>query len=198
MLTFEQLRDFAQYFLSARSTWEWNHCLSVATLAHGFASHIGMADDDRTLLYQAGCLHDIGKILAMDKVLSFLPPEALSPAYIEQIQQHPIAGKDIADYFLGHPEITRLIAGHHCRLPHISTSPQKDCGYPADYCKGVEFDLKLAILVLSDCFDAMAGVRDYRKPVSKAEALRELRHESMKGALPKETTEQFCRWVERR
>ena len=58
-------------------------------------------------------------------------------------------------------------------------------------------DLMLTIITLADIFDTVAVTkRPYTDLQSKSDALRELRHMGMRGALDKEVTEWFCVWAE--
>lgn len=201
-LEFEQLTAIAQHLLESRSGWEWKHCLSVGSIAFHFANHLRklkaelLSEQQAQTLYKAGLLHDIGKINSMDKALSFIPPEAITQPYLDQIHAHPSTGMRFLADFCDDPEITRLVAGHHCRLPHISGSVQKDYGYPADYCKTIEMDLSLTILALADTFDSICVTeRPYTVKRSRDEALREINHMALRGALDKDVTEWFCSWA---
>ena len=201
-LTFKQLTAITQHLLEARSSWEWKHCVSVGQIAHQFGCHLNsvnpemLTKDQCQILHRSGLLHDIGKI-QMDKVMSYLPHESVTQVYIDQIHRHPIDGKLFLERFCDEPEIVRLVAGHHCRLPHLSGSGITDYGYPIEYCKEIKMDLMLTVIALADSLDTMALTkRPYQILQPKADALREIRHTAMRGALDKEVTEWFCVWAE--
>ena len=201
-LSFEQLKALTQYLLEARSDWEWKHSFAVGNIAYQFSHHLRtlkpdlVSADQCETLYKAGLLHDIGKI-QMDKVMSFLPHEAVTQIYIDQIHHHPIDGMNLLERFYGEPEVVRLVAGHHCRLPHMAGSGFTEYGYPSEYCKTIKMDLMLSIIALADSFDTIAVTkRPYTVLQAKSDALRDLRHVAMRGALDKEVTEWFCVWAE--
>lgn len=202
-LEFDQIVAIAKHFLERRSDWEWKHCVSVSDIAFQFSLHLKksnenlLTDDQCQILRKAGLLHDVGKI-EMDKVMAYLPPEAITEIYLNQIHEHPIHGMQFLEKFYDDTEIIRLVAGHHCRLPHLSGGAgQKDYGYPPEYCKTIQMDLLLSVLVLSDIYDTVAITqRSYTFKRPKAAALIEIRHMALRGALDKDVTEWFCNWAE--
>jgi HD-GYP domain-containing protein (c-di-GMP phosphodiesterase class II) len=60
-------------------------------------------------------------------------------------------------------------------------------------------DLLLTILALADTFDSICVTkRPYAEKRSKSDAIREIRHTSLRVALDKDVSEWFCNWAEHR
>jgi len=109
-------------------------------------------------------VHDLGKVAVPDSIL--FKPGPLTDEERQVMQQHPEKGYRIA---LSSPDLARvadLILKHHERWDGK--------GYPLGL-KGEEIPLECRILAIADAFDAMTAERPYTRPLSKAEALRELK-----------------------
>lgn len=109
-------------------------------------------------------VHDLGKVAVPDNIL--FKPGPLTDEERQVMQQHPEKGYRIA---LSSPDLARvadLILKHHERWDGK--------GYPLGL-KEEEIPLECRILAIADAFDAMTVERPYTKPLSKAEALRELK-----------------------
>ncbi|OIQ60561.1 cyclic di-GMP phosphodiesterase response regulator RpfG [Moorella thermoacetica] len=116
---------------------------------------------DLALLAQ---VHDLGKVAIPDSVL--FKKEPLTGEELEVIRQHPEKGYRIA---LSSPDLTGvadLILMHHERWDGK--------GYPRGI-KGEAIPVECRILAIVDAFDAMTSERPYRKPMTREEALAELK-----------------------
>jgi len=71
----------------------------------------------------------------------------------------------IPDYF----EIANDVLSHHERYDGL--------GYPRGL-KGEEIPIKARIISVADAYDAMTSIRPYRKPLSKEEAIQEIKDNS--------------------
>ena len=143
------------------------HSDRVALLAERLALELGWPVARARALYDAGLLHDVGKIAIADEVL--LKPGRLTAQEFEVIEQHPVIGEQIAAEVLS-AEQASWVRTHHER--HDGT------GYP----DGVGGDLIPPggrLLALADAFDAMTTSRTYKAPLTLDAALVECR--SMRG-----------------
>ncbi|MBJ7457094.1 MAG: PAS domain S-box protein, partial [Thermoleophilia bacterium] len=86
------------------------HSRRVAEFAVAIAGRCGWTEDRRALLYEAGLLHDIGKIGVPDAIL--FTPAVLTEAEYEFVKIHPALGAQITDEVLT-PEQVRWIREHH-------------------------------------------------------------------------------------
>lgn len=124
-------------------------------------------------LHIASLLHDIGKIGVPESILHKDGP--LNDDERKRMQAHALVGaqilspiKELADCVLG-------VKYHHERFD--------GSGYPEGL-SGDNIPLIASIIAVADSYDAMTTDRPYRKGLSKAEALAELRRESGKQFHP--------------
>ena len=108
--------------------------------------------------------HDIGKVGIPDRIL--LKPGPLDGAEIVEMQRHSEIGHRIAQSSADLLPIADWV------LKHQEWWNGK--GYPLGL-KGKEIPLECRILAIADAFDAMTNDRPYRRAMSPAEAVNELR-----------------------
>lgn len=109
-------------------------------------------------------VHDLGNVTIPDSILSKQVP--LNEAEWNVIRLHPERGSRIASISPNLVDITELIMKHHERWDGK--------GYPQGL-KKEEIPIECRILAVVDSFDAMITERPYRKPLSKLEAVKELK-----------------------
>ncbi|MBO8159476.1 HD domain-containing phosphohydrolase [Thermosyntropha sp.] len=109
-------------------------------------------------------VHDLGKVAIPDNILFKTSP--LTDEEWEVIKRHPEKGYRIAVSSPDMAGIADLILKHHERWDGT--------GYPLGL-KGEEIPLECRILAVADAFDAMTSNRPYRKPLTKKEALEEIK-----------------------
>lgn len=109
-------------------------------------------------------VHDLGNVTIPDSILS--KPVPLNEAEWNVIRLHPERGSRIASISPNLVDITELIMKHHERWDGK--------GYPQGL-KKEEIPIECRILAVVDSFDAMITERPYRKPLSKLEAVKELK-----------------------
>src|SRR2546429_5731368 len=105
-------------------------------------------------------LHDIGKIAVPDYILN--KPGKLTAPEFEQMKMHTIVGAKILGRVDFPYPVVPIVRHHHERWD--------GGGYP-DGLKGEEIPLTALILNVVDCFDALREDRQYRRGLSRAEAL---------------------------
>ena len=131
------------------------HSERVARIAVRIAEELAIPSSQRSDLYLAGLLHDVGKIGIDDDVLKKSGP--LSADEYRRIQCHVDIGVNILRDL---KKLSHILPGvrHH----HESFDGS---GYP-DRLSGEEIPLEARILAVADSFDAMSSNRPYRKRLS--------------------------------
>jgi diguanylate cyclase (GGDEF)-like protein len=125
---------------------------------------MGYSEAECTKIYQAGILHDIGKIATPDAVL--LNPKALNALEYKLIQEHVSVGYKLINHVPMFADLAEMIHAHH---EHYDGT-----GYPRGL-KGDEILPLSRIMIVADSFDAMTTSRIYKARKSVKEALEELK-----------------------
>ena len=140
-----------------------NHVDSVAALTEKVGLELDMTEDDRTTLWQAAALHDIGKAAVPDAILD--KPGPLDDEEWAFMRRHTIIGERILD---GAPALTAA-----ARLVRSSHEHFDGKGYP-DQLAGADIPLGARIVAVCDAYDAMVSDRPYRRAVPSGQAIQEL------------------------
>lgn len=130
--------------------------------------------------------HDIGKVGIPDRIL--FKPDQLTPKEHTEVQRHADIGYRIAQSISDLIPIADFILKHHERWD--------GSGYPIGL-SGSEIPLECRILAIVDAYDAMTSDRPYRKALSPADAVAEIKQQSGSQFDP-ELTSIFCELVEKR
>lgn len=149
--------------IDLKDTTTHRHSERVAQLCVLLADELGWPEDRQALLRDAALVHDVGKVVIPDNVLS--KPGALTPEEYELIKEHAPTGARIAAEALG-PEQVAWIAQHHERLDGT--------GYPAGLPEE-NITSGARILTFADSWDVMTSERPYKHAKSESEALAECR-----------------------
>ena len=112
----------------------------------------------------AALLHDIGKIGIPDGIL--MKPGMLTPEERLLIERHPIIGADLISRVASLHKVAPIVRHHHEKVDGT--------GYP-DGLTGDDIPLGSRIIAVVDALNAMTTQRPYRSPISRPEALAELR-----------------------
>lgn len=150
--------------IEARDTYTGGHSERVASYSRDIAKTMGCVNEECDLIYQAGILHDIGKIVTPDAIL--LKPGKLSEQEYALIKNHATAGYEILSEVPMYHKLSDIVYAHH---EHYDGS-----GYPR-FLKGDEIPLPARIMAVADAFDAMTTSRIYKKKKSVSEAIDELK-----------------------
>jgi putative nucleotidyltransferase with HDIG domain len=146
--------------INAKDEVTHEHVLRVQIYAAGVARLLGCSSEEIEALKAGALLHDIGKIAVPDYIIN--KPGKLTAAEFEKMKVHTIVGAQI----LGRVEfpypVVPVVRHHHERWDGR--------GYP-DGLKGEEIPLTARILSVVDCFDAVREDRQYRKAMTREEAL---------------------------
>ena len=155
--------------IERRDTYTGGHSERVAKYCKVIATEMGCAPADCDLIYRAGILHDIGKVVTPDTIL--LKPGKLEANEYKLIQEHVTAGKQMLEKIPMYKELAYIIGSHHERYDGT--------GYPNGL-SGDAIGVLSRIMIVADAFDAMTTNRIYRARLSKAEALAEIDAHSAK------------------
>jgi HD-GYP domain-containing protein (c-di-GMP phosphodiesterase class II) len=120
--------------------------------------------DDLEYLEIAALLHDVGKVVIPETVLT--KTEALSPDDWKTIQMHPSHGAQIVKNIEPLNKIAPWIYHHQERWD--------GSGYPQGL-KGNEIPKLSQIISVVDAYDAITSERPYKAAMSQKEALAEIR-----------------------
>ncbi|MBA3440319.1 MAG: HD domain-containing protein [Pyrinomonadaceae bacterium] len=147
--------------INAKDEVTHEHVLRVQIYATGVA-HLLKCDEAEIEALKAGALlHDIGKIAVPDHILH--KPGKLTAAEFEKMKSHTLVGAQI----LGRVEfpypVVPIVRNHHERWDGK--------GYP-DGLAGEDIPLTARILSVVDCFDAVREDRQYRKGMTREEAIK--------------------------
>jgi putative nucleotidyltransferase with HDIG domain len=146
--------------INAKDEVTHEHVLRVQIYASGVARLLGGTDEEIEALKAGALLHDIGKIAVPDYIIN--KPGKLTASEFEKMKLHTVAGAQI----LGRVEfpypIVPVVRHHHERWDGK--------GYP-DGLQGEAIPLTARILSVVDCFDAVREDRQYRKGMTREQAL---------------------------
>lgn len=146
--------------INAKDEVTHEHVLRVQIYAAGVARILGCSDSEVEALKAGALLHDIGKIAVPDYILN--KPGKLTASEFEKMKLHTIAGAQI----LGRVEfpypIVPVVRHHHERWDGK--------GYP-DGLSNEAIPLTARILSVVDCFDAVREDRQYRRGLTREEAI---------------------------
>ena len=144
-----------------------DHVRRVQIYATGLARLFGLSEPEIEALKAGALLHDIGKLAVPDYILN--KPGILTPAEFEKMKVHTIVGAEILER-VGFPyPVVPVVRHHHERWDGR--------GYP-DGLKGDEIPITARIMTISDCFDAVREERQYRKAMTRGEAINMLKEGS--------------------
>lgn len=141
------------------------HSLNVARLGRLIGKEMGLKEQLLNEIYLVGLLHDIGKTFINHQILN--KKGKLTQEEYKKIQEHPSIGYDILSNINDLSVISEAVLYHHERCDGK--------GYPEGL---VEEEIpKIAkIIHVADSYDAMTSDRPYRKALSQAEAIAEVKN----------------------
>jgi putative nucleotidyltransferase with HDIG domain len=146
--------------INAKDEVTHEHVLRVQIYAAGVARLLGCSDSEVDALKAGALLHDIGKIAVPDYILN--KPGKLTAAEFEKMKMHTIAGAQILSRVEFPYPIVPVVRHHHERWDGK--------GYP-DGLANENIPLTARILSVVDCFDAVREDRQYRRGLTREEAI---------------------------
>jgi diguanylate cyclase (GGDEF)-like protein/PAS domain S-box-containing protein len=150
--------------LEARDFVTGGHVDRLKALIARFTAALGIQDVLSKDLLLFAQFHDIGKVGIPDSIL--FKPGKLTPEEYAEMKRHCEIGYRIAQSSADLAPIADLILKHH--------EWWNGKGYPLGL-KEEEIPMGCRILAIVDAYEAMTGGRPYREPISREEAIRELK-----------------------
>ena len=160
----QQLRDVILRVLAAQDGELYNHVHEVTRLAAAVGRRLGLEGVDVADLVRAAELHDVGKVAIPESILQ--KPGPLAPEERQLMRRHTLIGESILSAASALAGVGRLVRSSHERYDGT--------GYP-DRLQHEQIPLASRIIFVCDAYDAMTTDRPYRKAMSEAHAVAELR-----------------------
>jgi HD-GYP domain-containing protein (c-di-GMP phosphodiesterase class II) len=153
----------------------YRHSVRVARFARATGKAFGFDDTKLRQLAHSAVLHDVGKILVPESILSCPRKPTRTERFV--LNMHPSFGALLASYFNLPAELRIRTQHHHERWDGK--------GYPHGLA-GEDIPMMARIVQVADTYDAMVSVdRPYRKPLDVNEAVAELRQHEGKQFDPR-------------
>jgi hypothetical protein len=150
--------------IEAKDPYTKGHSVRVAHYVSLIARRMGRRPDEAERLERAALLHDLGKVGVSSAVLC--KEGRLNETEFSQIRKHPDIAAHILESVPHLADIVPVVQYHHERYD--------GGGYGAGLV-GEDIPLDARILAVADSYDAMTSDRAYRRALSDAEAVEELR-----------------------
>jgi HD-GYP domain-containing protein (c-di-GMP phosphodiesterase class II) len=140
-----------------------NHQRRVARLACDIAEKMGLSDEQAYGLRVMGMVHDIGKVVLPDDILS--KDGELNEEEFQIIKTHPQVAYDVLKNLAFPWPVAQTVLQHHERMD--------GSGYP-NQLAGKEIILEARILSVADVIESMITHRPYRRALGMEKALEEI------------------------
>jgi len=134
--------------LHAKNSKEKQHSITVGELCSDVGSLLYLPETEISKLKRAGYLHDIGKIVLDEDILS---KDLLLDGEQEQMEQHPVVGYRILSLFDDTLDLAEYVYGHHERWD--------GAGYPRGL-KGEQIPLLSRIITVVETYDRVLNMGD--------------------------------------
>jgi putative nucleotidyltransferase with HDIG domain len=157
-------REVLIQLLSEREPDLLRHMHDVAALAREVARRLDVDVETIETTVRAAELHDVGKVAIPDSILH--KPGSLDDDERRFMRKHSLIGERIVSAAEAMRPVGRIVRSSHERWD--------GAGYP-DGLAGEEIPLAARIVFVSDAFAAMTSTREYRPPLTRAQAAEELR-----------------------
>ncbi len=148
------------------------HSKVVAILSYAIASEIGIYEQEKIEILQAGFVADIGKEIIPHHVLN-RSGSSLSATEIQEVQKHPLEGQRLLKKMGYDSEQMIQIVRH-------SHENFDGSGYP-DGLKGEQIPIGSRIINVADTYDSLTSWRPYRDRWDRNAAFDELKRGVQKG-----------------
>lgn len=152
----------------------------IASLATGIGLEMGLPADEIERIRIAALLHDLGKLAVPPEILD--KPDKLTDGEWQAIGEHPRIGQVILEQASSLREAIPVVLHHHERF--------NGGGYPHGL-RGSEIPIGARIVAVADAYHAMVHDRPYKRALSHAGALGELRRNAGTQFDP-QVVEIFC------
>ncbi|MGH2950889.1 MAG: HD-GYP domain-containing protein [Solirubrobacterales bacterium] len=151
--------------LSNSDQYTGSHSRSVVVLAHQVGEMLEVSDVVMREIEFGALLHDVGKLAVPNEIIN--KPGALTSEEWAVMRAHTLRGEGMLAQIGGVlREVGAVVRSHHERYD--------GAGYP-DGLSGEQIPLSARVITCCDAFNAMTTDRPYRRAMSIAEAIGELR-----------------------
>jgi diguanylate cyclase (GGDEF)-like protein/putative nucleotidyltransferase with HDIG domain len=150
--------------IDAKDHYTYGHSNNVAVLSEALARQAGFSEQEIERVFNAGLLHDIGKVGIPESVLS--KPGFLTEQEYEIMKGHVVQSINIIKHIPNLIDTVPIVISHHERYDGK--------GYPRGI-KGESIPVLGRVICIADSFDAMTTDRPYRKGLSLEQAIYELK-----------------------
>ncbi len=154
--------------IKSNDEYTFTHSSNVGILAMALAEHLGFKGHHLKKIGISACLHDVGKAMTPDDILSKEGPLTKKERLV--MEEHVIKGAMYLMKLKGINNMAILAAIEH----HIKYDGS---GYPRIK-GGWEPNIVSQIIALADVYDALRSVRPYRDPMPQDQIIRILTDES--------------------
>lgn len=144
------------------------HSLNVAMICNIFARWLRMSPEEIKLATTCGLLHDIGKILMPEEIIT--KPAKLTDEEFNIIKKHPQEGYNILRRCNVDEHIANAALMHHERCDGT--------GYPLKL-KGEQIDPYAQMVAIADVYDAITSARCYRDALCPFTAIQIFENEGL-------------------
>jgi putative nucleotidyltransferase with HDIG domain len=148
--------------LKTKDEYTFLHSIAVSALMVHFARFLKFDEQTVRILGVSGLLHDIGKMVMPDALLS--KKSALTDEEMAEIRTHPVRGYELLSRQANMPQIVLDVCLHH----HERIDGK---GYPFGL-SDKQVSLPARIAAICDVYDAMTSARSYKRAWTPAETLR--------------------------
>ena len=170
------LCDYQQNFVvqlahavDAKGQYTVSHSQNTANLARQICKAMGLNEKTTDLIYYAGLLQNIGKIMLPEKI--FATNGKLSPEDLKKVQNHSNIGVNLLMNINFLSEV----------VPYINYQKERvDGSGEPEGLKGQSIPLGSRIIAVADAYSAMTSDRPYRKAMPKEKALSIMKEETGK------------------
>lgn len=148
--------------LKTKDEYTFLHSIAVSALMVHFGRFLKFDEQTVRVLGVAGLLHDIGKMVMPDALLS--KKSALTDEEMAEIRTHPVRGYELLSRQGDMPQIVLDVCLHH----HERIDGK---GYPFGL-SDKQISPSARIAAICDVYDAMTSARSYKRAWTPAETLR--------------------------
>lgn len=160
----QSILDLIETRLYERIETERDHASNVVDLSLSLAKQLSLCEHTIRQVEDAARYHDLGKIAIDPEILNRAGP--ITEYEWVEVKRHPEIGFRILNSIPSLADVSQFILSHHENIDGT--------GYPQGL-KGEEIPLVARILRICDAYDAMTSERPYKHPLTRQEALDELR-----------------------
>ncbi len=149
--------------IDAKDHYTFAHSQNVAKYATAIARELGLDSVTQKIVYEAGLLHDVGKIGIPENILT--KSSRLTDEEYAIMRKHVDISINIVKHLPSMTHVIPAIVAHHERWDGR--------GYPRGIA-GERIPIEARCLAVADTFDAITSIRPYKTPLSTEYALSEL------------------------